>query len=518
MDSILDELEYAYFGDRRVDKRAKKVLEYLYKGVGTGLTASLGGGAEVQAAYRFFDNDLVNINQILEPHYKKTIERIRQHKIVSLVQDTSEVDMKHMSCVENLGVLNDTKRPGCSLHPVVAFTPDKLCLGILDSKFLIRDAEDLGKKKDRNLRKFEDKESYRWLQGYYVACNVASQCPDTLCVSIGDRESDIFELLLEANKEENKAELIARAWHNRVVDVPRSEENIKLIEENNRLREENKRLSKENKKAAVADLERNKLIIDSNKKNIEDNKRAVEENESIVNTFKYQLNKGKIIGTVEFEMPEGRGRKSRLVKQNVKATKVTLMPSVHKKNLPKFEINAILLEEIDAPLGEDPVIWMLLTTLPIDTLEQIELVIKLYLSRWGIEMFFKVLKSGCKIEELRFKEADRLLACVSMYMIVAWRVLYATFIGRECPDLPCSLLFDVDEWHSVFAVVMKAKPPTTPLSLGEFMKLVAGIGGHRGRKSDGPPGITVIWKGLQAMHQLAIGWRASREFGLKKSE
>jgi hypothetical protein len=109
-----------------------------------------------------------------------------------------EIDMKHMECVENLGVLNDTKRPGCSLHPVIAFTPDKLCLGIIDAKFIIRPPDELGKKQHNNSREIEDKESYRWIQGYQVACAVAEQCQETLCISVGDRESDIYELLLAA--------------------------------------------------------------------------------------------------------------------------------------------------------------------------------------------------------------------------------------------------------------------------------------------------------------------------------
>lgn len=204
-----------------------------------------------------------------------------------------------------------------------------------------------------------------------------------------------------------------------------------------------------------------------------------------------------------------------MVKQNIRATRVILLPSQHKKNLPEVATNAVFLEEIEAPEGEEPISWMFLTTLPINTLDEIQFIINLYLSRWGIELFFKVLKSGCKIEELRFQEASRLLACVSIYMVVAWRILYTTFIGRACPEMPCSILFEVDEWQSVYAVTMKARPPEKPPSLSDFMKMVAILGGYRDRKSDGPPGIKVIWIGTQAMHMLAEGWQAYREFGQK---
>ncbi len=514
VNKISDELEGVFFGDVRINRRSEKIIEDLYTNIGNGFTASCGGKAEIKAAYRFFDNNIVDPSKILKPHYEKTLQRIKEHKIVGFMQDTTDIDMKHMKDVEGLGVLNDTTRPGCSLHPVVAFTPEQLCLGTISATFLHRQANELGKKIHNNSREFEDKESFRWLQGYKATCEIAEKCPETLCISIGDRESDIFELMLEATKEENKADLIARAWHNRTIFAEHSEENIKLIEQNEKLISENKLLSKNNKKShKKGAIGSNDEIIKNNKKIIEDNKTIIKKDEAIVNNFLYQLNKGKTLGTIEFTLPEGRGRKSRLVRQNVKATTVILMPSAHKKHLPKVSINAVLLEEIDAPSGVEPITWMFLTTLPIDTFEQIELIIQLYLGRWGVELFFKVLKSGCGIEELRLESAKRLLSCISIYMIVAWRVLYTTFLGRTCPNLPCSIIFETEEWQSVYAVTMKAKPPEEPPPLGEFMLLIAKLGGFQGRKSQGPPGMIVIWTGLQKAYRLAEGWLAHKDYG-----
>ena len=516
MNEIIDEFETVCFGDERVNARAKKVIQSMFEGIGKGFNASFKGRSEIKAAYRLFDNNLVNPDKILDPHYTKTLERIKEQKIVVLSQDTTDIDMKHMGRVENLGVLNDTKRPGCSLHPVVAFTPDKLCLGIIDAKFIIRPAEELGEKKHNNSREIEDKESYRWVQGYHVACKVAEQCPQTLCISVGDRESDIYELLLEATK--GKAELIARAWHDRMISLPPSEKEQKLLHENQQLYNEIKKLAaineeNKNKKSYSSKRKENSALIKELKRRIKENKSAIQKEISEVHRFKHQLSLSPIIGTVEFMLPEGRGRKSRLVKQTIRASEVTLEPSEHKKALPEITINAILLEETGPPEGEEAVSWMFITTLPINTIEEIQFIIKVYISRWGIELFFKVLKSGCKIEELRYREASRLLACISVYMIVAWRILFATYIGRECPDLSCSALFEISEWQSVCAVVLKKQPPEEAPPLGEFMKMIATLGGHRGRKSDGPPGIKVIWIGIQAMHKLAEGWEAFREFG-----
>ena len=516
MDDISTELENVSFGDRRIDKRAKSTLQKMFKRVGEGLAASFGGAADLKAAYRLFDNGLVNPEKILKVHSEKTLERIAKQKIVALSQDSTDIDMKHMQSVEDLGVLNDTERPGCTLHPVVAFTPEKLCLGVVHARYVIRKAEELGKKEDNKSRAIEDKESHRWLEGYRIACEVAEKCPDTLCVSVGDRESDIYELLIEATQ--GKAKIIVRAWHDRKVSIPHSEEHKKLLEENETLITEITRLAKENDKIrqrkGKPGLQENSAKIKEYQIKIKENKEKLKADDTVLNIFFCQLKKAPILGIVEFTLPGRKGTPSRDIKQNIRATKVLLIPPKHKKHLPEVSINAVFLEEIETPPGVEPISWMLITTLPIDTIEQVQLVIDLYLSRWGIEMFFKVLKSGCKIEELRFREASRLHACIALYMIVAWRVLYSTFIGRTCPNLPCSILFEKDEWQSVYAIVKKAPPPDTPPSLQEFMNMVAKLGGYRGRKSDGPPGMETIWRGIQSMYRLAEGWDAHRRFGI----
>lgn len=535
---IADEFADVSFGDKRINNRAMKLLTDLYSHVGGGLSRSCQGPAEIKAAYRHFDNPKVTMPKILQPHFKATLKRIKNQKIVALSQDTTDADMKHMHMVENLGVLNDTNRPGCSLHPVIAFTPDQLCLGLVHTEVMIRDPKDLGKKPDKKTRAFEDKETHRWLKGYHAACEIAQKCPDTLCVSIGDRENDIYEVLAEASQPSaeggKKAELLVRAWHNREVVVSDDEqfsENHKLlIEENQKLtqikcelKNRNKKIIKRVKIANLLEEERvefnnNKLVIAENNKKIKENNSVLSADRKLVKSLNYQMAKAEIVGVVEFVLSEGRGRKSRPVKQNIRTATLTIPPPAHKKQLPNITINAVLLEEINPPEGASPINWLLLTTLPVDTLEAATLVLKLYLSRWGIELFFKVLKSGCKIEELRFEKASRLLPCIAMFMIVAWRVMYATYLGRECPNAPCSLLFDDDEWRSVFAVVTQSQPPEEPPNLSDFTKMVATLGGYRGRKSDGPPGIQVMWKGIQDMHRMAAGWSAHEKFGKASSK
>jgi len=210
---------------------------------------------------------------------------------------------------------------------------------------------------------------------------------------------------------------------------------------------------------------------------------------------------------------EKKERKARIVKQSLKAATITIKAPSHKKHLGVVDINVIFLEEIDPPQGEDPICWTLLTTLPISTAEEIEFVVKLYLARWSIEVFFYILKIGCKIEKLQFDTAHSLLNCVTLFMIIAWRLYFITFLGRNCPELSCTLIFEEDEWKSVFAVVKRAKPPTEPPTLGEIVRMVGALGGFLGRKGDGDPGPKAMWIGLQKLAGCAHGWAAHRDFG-----
>jgi hypothetical protein len=208
---------------------------------------------------------------------------------------------------------------------------------------------------------------------------------------------------------------------------------------------------------------------------------------------------------------ENRGRRqprvTRVATVEVRAARVTLRPPWRPdRHLPPVSVNVVLVREIDPPPGEPPVEWLLVTNLPIDTIEQVLAVIQYYCGRWMIEVFFRTLKSGCRIEERRFEHIDRLLPCLAVYMIVAWRVLYVCRLGRSCPDMSCEAIFEPAEWKSVWRVVHRKPPPTSPPSLADMVRLVAQLGGYVNRKRDDPPGPQTIWLGLQRMHDMALCW------------
>ena len=144
--------------------------------------------------------------------------------------------------------------------------------------------------------------------------------------------------------------------------------------------------------------------------------------------------------------------------------------------------------------------WLLLTTVAVDDLAQACERLSWYAVRWSIEVFHRTLKSGCRIEDRRLAEADNLQARLASDMIVAWRVLYLTRLGRQTPDLPCSVFFEEEEGKALYAYHHQStKTPDQPPTLGVAMRMVAQIGGFLARKGDGDPGATVLWRGLDKL-------------------
>ena len=130
---------------------------------------------------------------------------------------------------------------------------------------------------------------------------------------------------------------------------------------------------------------------------------------------------------------------------------------------------------------------LLLTNLPISTEAEIELVIQYYCIRWMIEIFFRTLKSGSRIEKRRFETIERFERCLAVSMIVAWRTFYATKIGRELPDVSCEAVFTEDEWQPVYKRVTDEDPPSEPPKLWQMVRLIARLGGYIDRCRDDEP-------------------------------
>lgn len=480
------EMMHSNIGDERLGKRLTKLVGRLSESSDTSFTQTFKSRAELVAGCRFFDNPRATPEKIIASHIASTKSRIKGMPIVLLPNDSSSIDYTSKKGVEGLGILETSFTFGLHIHPTVAFTPDKLCLGCVDLKIWTRDADAKRKSLPSNVRNnepIEEKESFRWLQSYRVANALAEEFPETQFINIGDRESDILECIVEGVQDEikvrtgektNCAYMILRINHDR-----------KLMPENDL---EKKQAGKKVKNLVVTESE------------------SVE---SETFTLKKKLLQSPILGEVTFTLRSRQNVPERQVTQKIRACKVRLKgKKVGDRVYPSVWINAVCAIEELPPKGEDPICWMFFTTLPIDTFEQVCSVIKYYLGRWGIETFFNILKNGCKIEEKELKSVNRLKNMIALFMIVSWRVQFLMTLSRIYPDIPCTELFETAEWKSVYKVMNKNSTiPTKPPTLGEFMCLIAHLGGYLEKRKT-PPGPKIIWRGLKKMYDYAEAWES----------
>jgi hypothetical protein len=222
-------------------------------------------------------------------------------------------------------------------------------------------------------------------------------------------------------------------------------------------------------------------------------------------------------GTIELTVPRHGKAPARTATLSVGFAKVTLKPPCNKKHPPAIEISVVLAREDAPPPGiEEPLEWMLLCTPsasgrpPVGLADAIER-IQRYACRWGIEVFHRILKSGCQIEDRQLGTADRLEACLAIDAVVAWRIHRLTYLGRATPDLPCDTVFEDDLWKGVIVFRTRKPPPEKPPALRDMIRTIAGLGGFLGRKSDGEPATQTLWRGLQRADGIAIAFRGFRE-------
>ena len=459
---VRDEVARAEFGDKRLDKRFAILLSDLGDRPILSIPAACGGRAEMKAAYRFFDNDKVTFEKVIEPHISQTKERMAAQKVVLLVQDTTEVDLTRPEQeVEGAGELDGPRR-GILLHEMHAFTTEGLPLGTAWAEVLNRTKgvsheTPEEKSRQRKQKSIEEKESLRWLSGLREARELAQEMPEVRCVCVADSEADIYEVFAEPRGEQPVHWLI-RACQDRAISG----------DPGHQLR-----------------------------------------GETLVTPVLYNVDlliRGRTAKTAAEDRARRQNRETRRAKVEVRAARVTLRPPPRPdRKLPPVTVNVVLVREPNPPAGEVRVEWILITTLPIETLEQVRTIVEHYCVRWSIEVLFRTLKSGCRIEHRRFEHIDRVLPAVGLYLIVAWRTLFVCRLGRSCPDMDCEVIFEPSEWKAVWMAVYRTPPPKKSPRLAEMVHLVAGLGGYVERRHS-EPGTQTLWIGLQRMHDLAWAW------------
>ncbi|MCA9078116.1 MAG: IS4 family transposase, partial [Planctomycetaceae bacterium] len=377
------------------------------------INAACDGWDETKAAYRLFDNPHIDPDEILAAHARATRDRIEMESVVCVAQDTTELDFTSHP-PDNMGCLNRQERRGFYEHAQVAFTPEKLCLGVLDAEFFDRAPESLGRTGERTADPIEMKDPFRWLKGYRLCCELSAEFPETQVVSLADREGDIYDIFVEAQEHETPAEFVIRSQQ------PRS-------------------LNEQDKEHGPAAWKK----------------------------MRAKVAESDVMTTRLIDLPATPKRAARTAVLEIRALRFTIRPPHARSRLPQVELSIVLVDEVNGPEDGTDRNWLLFNSLPVDHDQAVLRIIDLYVARWPIEVFFRVLKTGCKVEEIQLEKKARLKRAPMFYQVIAWRIPYLTFLGRECPDLPCDVVFSEAEWKSVWKIVEQDDPPEAAPPLEE---------------------------------------------------
>jgi hypothetical protein len=452
-DWVKEEFDGVTLGDKRLERRLQMLAADLFARPDQSIPCACHSEwKRTKAAYRFFGNPNVSLAAALGAHYTATTERVAGEPLVLAINDTTALDYSHHPATEGLGTTGNSARAatGLLLHSTLAVNERGVALGLLDVQCWARPPEQFGKKKQRRRRPIEQKESSKWLNSYQAVATVARRCPQTRLVQVGDRESDLYELFALAQTAiaaHGGPDLLVRAMQDRRVDAAAER--------------------------LWAHLEAQPLA-----------------------------------GTVSVSIPARPNRPSREATVEVRFAPVTLRAPASQKGTPPVTLWAVLARERHAPQGAEALEWLLLTTVAVTSFAEACERLRWYGRRWQIEVFHKVLKSGCAIEQRQLQTRAQLERCLGIYLVVAWRILMLTRLGREVPQLPCTVVFDEYEWKALYCYTQRtAQLPEQPPTLGEALRMVGKLGGHLGRKSDGEPGTKSLWIGLQRLTDLTAMWR-----------
>ncbi len=444
-----EEFGGAALGDKRLKQRLLILARDFYARPQANVPQACRTRARAKAAYRFFDHDETRMDILLQPHYEATRQRVAAEKLVVAVQDTTSLNYSAHPATENLGPIGSKKEGliGLLLHSTMAFNAEGTPLGLLQVQHWVRDPGAFGQRHQRKQRPIEEKESAKWLESFRRVAEVQRCLPATRLVSVGDREADVYELFREALADPKGPWLLIRAEQDRLLGEGQGHLCSWVAEQ-------------------------------------------------------------PCAGLQVIHVPRRGAQPAREARLEVRFAQVTLRPPERRKSLGPLTLWAVLAQEVEAPSGIEPLRWMLLTTCAVDSFEAACEKLRWYTLRWGIEVYHRTLKSGCQIEQRQLGSADRIEACLAIDLVVAWRIFHLAKLGREIPDVPCTVFFEEAEWKALVAYVShNPTPPEQPPSLREAMRMVASLGGFLGRKSDGEPGTKTLWLGLQELDTITAMWK-----------
>jgi hypothetical protein len=393
----------------------------------------------------FLNNERVEPAMLMEGQRAACVERIRERgeKPVLLVQDTTDFDFSHHPHTSGMGPLENRYMSGFLAHTTLAVSPSGVPFGMWEQEVWVREAARLGQARQRHERAFAEKESYKWVAGLP---DLAAAQAETPVVTIGDCEAQIYEFMDQMVQQD--VAFIVRACHERSTTLEGEEVFV-----------------------AVAQW-------------------------PVQQRYTLSLHR----------RPD---REARDAQVELRWGSLTLKaPPRARPHHPTLTVQVVDVLEPNPPPGEEAVHWLLLTSLPVSTLAQAQQIVTWYTYRWLIERFHYVLKSGCKLEERQLQTQPRLERLLAVFNLVAWRLLWLTYQARQTPDASCLVALSEPEWQALYAHHHHTtRLPTTPPTLQQATCWIAQLGGFLARKSDGDPGVKVLWRGWMRFQDIFDTWQ-----------
>jgi hypothetical protein len=389
----------APLGDARLSERLVEIAQSKAQKPGLAFTGvAEGDWPAVKAFYRFIDHpgeEAVSMPHILQPHRERTLQRMKAQRTVLCIQDGTDLNYSSLAQCQGLGVIgtNQTgaQSRGLHLHTTLAVATNGLPLGVLRAWCLAPEGKSPDDHRPSWAVPIEEKETFRWIEGLRDTVDLSALMPQTRLVNVCDREADFFELF-EEQRLRPCVDLLVRANHNRGL----MEEPFKLFEAVRQAP-----LQTEVQVRVPSQSARPKL----SKKKARPN------------------------------------RPSRQANMEVRYQRVQLRPPKHHADKDLLDIRVIHAVESSPPAGTEPVEWFLLTTVNITSPNDAVQCLRWYCLRWRIEDWHRVLKSGCAVERIAHDTAERIRRAVAINLVIAWRIMLMTLLGRETPELPPEVLF-----------------------------------------------------------------------------
>jgi hypothetical protein len=449
-DWAITEFGAAMLGDSRRTDRLIALATVLGQRPAASIPAACDDPAMRKGAYRFFENAAITPAAILASHVDATWERVAAVPVVLAVQDTTELDFTGHPATSGLGPLRHGRERGWLAHSTLALTPDGLPLGLLAQEVWARpEVPPAARGRPKPQRPREARESRKWLTSLAAVADGCANAPETTIISVGDREADVYDLFV-APRPAN-VELLVRAQHDRWVRVATDEH-------------------------------------------------------AHIHWLRDVLATAPVACTRQVAMAREVGHPARTATVTVRWLPLTLRPPDPRRHeLPPVAVWAIWVHEDDPPVQTEALDWILLTTVPVTTTAEALERVDWYTCRWVIEVWHKVLKSGCLIERRQLASAANLQRGLALFSVIAWRLLYAMLLARAVPTMPCTVLLEGSEWQALCCAIHPSPhPPVQPPCLGQAVHWLAQLGGYMGRNRDDPPGAEVLWRGLHRLVDLTL--------------